>query len=258
MNLKPAREPVLLSIQLCSQKRSKFTARAHLRWLVAIPSRWSYLWSNQVPAHGPVCTRLNSSDPVNSRFWFCLKWTRVRHAFEPILSGRRSQLQPIPISDEVPADAANDSSPRQFLTSQHAAEPGFFAASVPTFLDNPSSLPLNPVTFNHVPVFAVNPSGPQLNLVSFDNVPAFAVDISSWDQPRRPVTWAPSTTVFTRRPLPHKDSSYTIGFLRAIPTLNTAVICSIRDFTLNSSFVNDSLHKGLLSLISSSASVSFV
>ena len=87
---------------------------------------------------------------------------------------------------------------------------------------------------------------------SFDRVPTVAVDISSYDQPHRPATSTPSNTFYSATC--HTDSSYTIGFLRAIPTL-APQWCAIRDSTLNSSFVYDSLGKGLLFLILSSSSV---
>ena len=102
---------------------------------------------------------------------------------------------------------------------------------------------------------STRPSSPQLNLVTFDHIPAFVVDISLYDQPYWPAISTPSTLVYLVTC--HTDSNYTINFLQAILTL-TQQWCSIHSSTLNSSLVYDSLNKGLLSLILSSLSVSFV
>ena len=110
-----------------------------------------------------MCTRLACSNPVYSRFQSCLKWIRVGLTAEPVIRWLRSQLLLIPISNAVPADADDNSSPQQLLTFQPAAEPGFFATYIPALADDPSRLQLNPVSFHHVPAFVDDPSSPQLD-----------------------------------------------------------------------------------------------
>ena len=38
-----------------------------------VPSQWSYLWANQIPAHSPVCTRLACSNPIHLWLRSCVK-----------------------------------------------------------------------------------------------------------------------------------------------------------------------------------------